>query len=414
MKGPRTIAIFPPQHGSEADILKRVIKALQGYYPDLDSSIRDGHEFSQRALEQHIEIESKHGQSGIQCNHDHPFSRLSSGEKRKALLDHLLSQNPTVLLLVSPLESLDRHKRAYFVQALQSLPSKAWLIQVLFRKEIMLPNTQEIFILDGTGRLIPVADPPHFPAETGNSKGPMPLHPSGTEPASYSSLIKMNGVSLYYQHRCILRDIFWEVRTGEFWELSGPNGSGKSSLIGLITGDNQKAYGQPLELFDRPRGSGESVWDIKSQIGYFTPAQLQGFEGYQSAEALLLSGYYDSIGLYQTPSDRQQRIVREWLNWLNIQGHLPFRQLSPGQQRMLMTVRAALKYPPLLILDEPTLGLSPAQIDEFAELINGLFQTRDCSIIYVSHYPEKGLYPTHHFTLSPSAEGSKGSIHKLP
>lgn len=413
MKGPRTIAIFPPQSGSEADTLKQVIAGLQNYYTDVDFSTPDFLEFSQRALDRYIEIESRHGQSGLNFNRNNPFGSLSSGEKRKVLLDHLLGQHPEVLILFSPLESLDAQNRAYFIQALEPLHSKVWMIQILYRKEFLLAWTDEVLIMDKTGALVPESDHPRLPKFQTNSKGPIPLNSTRKEPATFSTLVKMNGVSLHYKDRCILKDIFWEVKPREFWELSGPNGSGKSSLIGLITGDNHKAYGQPFELFDRPRGSGESVWDIKSQIGYFTPNQLQGFGGYQSAEALLISGYYDSIGLYQTPSDRQQRIAREWLNWLDIPNQVPFRKLSPGQQRMLMTVRAVLKFPPLLILDEPTLGLSPEQIAIFVELVNSLHREIDCSIIYVSHHPEQGLLPTQRLLLKPSAEGSRASVSQL-
>ena len=307
-----------------------MIAGLQNYYTDADFSTSDYLEFSQRALDRYIEIESRHGQSGLNFNRDNPFSSLSSGEKRKVLLDHLIGQYPEVLILFSPLESLDAHNRAYIIQALEPLHSKVWIIQILYRKEFLLPWTEEVLILDKTGGLIPETDHPRLPKFEAHSKDPMPLSSTRQETVSFSSLIKMTGVTLSYKDRSILKDIHWEVKTREFWELSGPNGSGKSSLIGLITGDNHKAYGQPFELFDRPRGSGESVWDIKSRIGYFTPAQLQGFGGYQSAEALLISGYYDSIGLYQTPTDRQQRIAREWLHWLEIPNQLPSESCLQG------------------------------------------------------------------------------------
>ena len=53
--------------------------------------------------------------------------------------------------------------------------------------------------------------------------------------------------------------------------LTGSNGSGKSLLLSLICADNPQAYANDLTLFDRKRGSGESIWEIKDAIGYVSP-----------------------------------------------------------------------------------------------------------------------------------------------
>ncbi|MEI9944741.1 MAG: ATP-binding cassette domain-containing protein [Chitinophagaceae bacterium] len=53
--------------------------------------------------------------------------------------------------------------------------------------------------------------------------------------------------------------------------LSGPNGAGKSTLLSLVTADNPQAYANDVYLFDKKRGSGESIWDIKKKIGFLSP-----------------------------------------------------------------------------------------------------------------------------------------------
>ena len=75
-----------------------------------------------------------------------------------------------------------------------------------------------------------------------------------------------------------------------------------------------------------------------------------------------------------------------------------------------MTVRAFLKQPPLLILDEPTWGLDPDQVDLFVGLVNQLFAASQCGLIYVSHHREPGLQPTHRIQLIPHEEGSTAQI----
>lgn len=72
-----------------------------------------------------------------------------------------------------------------------------------------------------------------------------------------------NGV-VSYNERPILNNLSWQVNPGEHWQIVGPNGAGKSTLLSLITGDHPQGYSNDLTLFGRRRGSGETIWDIKS------------------------------------------------------------------------------------------------------------------------------------------------------
>ena len=65
----------------------------------------------------------------------------------------------------------------------------------------------------------------------------------------------------------VLNNLHWTVKQGENWAIVGPNGAGKSTLLSLITGDNPQAYANEICLFGRPRGSGETIWEIKKLIG---------------------------------------------------------------------------------------------------------------------------------------------------
>src|SRR5690606_33778533 len=78
----------------------------------------------------------------------------------------------------------------------------------------------------------------------------------------YEWIVKMEGVSVTYGNENILRDINWEIRQGERWALSGANGSGKTTLLSLINGDHPQDYANDIILFEKKRGSGESIWDI--------------------------------------------------------------------------------------------------------------------------------------------------------
>ena len=198
----------------------------------------------------------------------------------------------------------------------------------------------------------------------------LPIH---RNQAISNPLIQFNNVSVQYNEKAILKNINWEINRGDFWQLTGANGSGKTTLLTMLTGDNPKAYGQNIVLFGQKKGSGESVWEIKKKIGYVTPAMTELFNGRHSLEKMILSGLYDSIGLYKTPTIQEKIVANKWIDLIGLQSdkNTYFYQLPEEKQCLALIARAMIKHPPLLILDEPTHGLN----DEMASLLITLINT---------------------------------------
>lgn len=171
----------------------------------------------------------------------------------------------------------------------------------------------------------------------------------------------MNRVNVSYQGHPILRDVDWTVRRGEKWALVGANGSGKSTLLSLICGDNPQAYANDIVLFDRRRGTGESIWDIKKRIGYVSPEMHTYYLEPIPCEEVVASGFFDSVGLYRRCTPEQTAAAREWLRLFDAEdlAGKPFTQISYGQQRLVLLARAFVKDPDLLVLDEPFHGWTP-------------------------------------------------------
>ncbi|MBK6976855.1 MAG: ATP-binding cassette domain-containing protein [Cytophagaceae bacterium] len=161
-------------------------------------------------------------------------------------------------------------------------------------------------------------------------------------------------------------------KKGDKWALTGPNGSGKSSLLSLINADNPQGYQNELYLFDKRRGTGESIWELKQKIGFVSPELQQYFNKQTLVWKVVASGFFDAAGLFRKISGEQSTLVDTYLNLMGI-GHLkdrPLQQLSNGQQRLVFLARALVKNPPLLILDEPCQGLDYNQMVFFRELLN--------------------------------------------
>ena len=201
----------------------------------------------------------------------------------------------------------------------------------------------------------------------------------------------MHHVTISYGRRTILRDLDWTVMNGDRWALTGQNGSGKSTLLSLVCADNPQSYACDITLFDRPRGSGESIWDIKRHIGYVSPEMHRSYKRNLHAIRIVASGLMDSVGLYAVPQAEDYAKCRFWLDIFGI-GDLaerPFLQLSSGEQRLVLLARAFVKDPQLLILDEPLHGLDLWNRRRVKDIIEAFCQREGKTMIMVTHYLEE-------------------------
>ena len=169
--------------------------------------------------------------------------------------------------------------------------------------------------------------------------------------------------------------------------ITGPNGCGKSTLLHIITGDNPKCYANDLRIFGVRRGSGESIWELKRHMGIVSPEIHRNHHIPGTARQVVLSGLFDSIGLYQKASAAQERMALQWLEWIGLphKATQAFRRLAFAEQRLVLIARALIKLPRLLILDEPTQGLDEDNRHELLRLLEKIAAHQISTILYVSH-----------------------------
>ncbi len=339
---------------------------------------------------------------------------LSHGESRKVFLARLLMHSPRLLILDDPYVGLDRETRQILAAGIAQLmaggdPKLLWIGS---RCE-ELPDSIDHVLVVRDNQVTAVGDRQtvlhslEFKANffQSNKKGltsqTLPAYNvaiygyasalnRNSEPDSVP-LIEMDNVSVMYGNVEVLKDISWTVRQGERWMLLGHNGAGKSTLLSLILADNPQSYANSMRLFGKERGSGESVWDIKKNIGWISPELQIYYAKSVSCLEVVCSGLFDSVGLYQTGSADQTVTAMNWMNAFGIEalaGSL-FNAISAGQQRLVLLARALVKNPALLILDEPCQGLDSAHRDNFIGLIDRLCQQIPVTLIYVSHHQEE-------------------------
>ena len=318
---------------------------------------------------------------------------LSSGELRKYKLAASLFTNPRVLIMDNPFIGLDAQTRDQLKELLTMLAKEQGLQIIL-----VLAKTDEIpeFIT----HIVEVKEMKVMPkvAHRGqslcNPVANAPYSQQGQSPcatAAPEEVIKFNKVTIRYGTRTILKDLDWTVRKGEHWSLSGQNGSGKSTLLSLVCADNPQSYACDISLFGHQRGSGESIWDIKKHIGYVSPEMHRSYKQNIPAIQIVASGLKDTVGLYVKPNEAEQAQCRKWLKIFGI-GHLAdrnFREMSSGEQRLILVARAFVKEPSLLILDEPLHGLDDVNRRMVKNRVDEYCQDPEKTLIYVTHYQEE-------------------------
>ena len=369
--------------------------------------------YGQSTIEKIMDEERRHDKYPITTASNKSLGSMSSGEQKKALLHYQVNQQAGFIILDDWNATVDTGNIKVLQQLITEAAQKMQVVQLFYRKQDLLPFVQEV-IVASEDNTFTVQSPQEFlQAQTAAHHFALNDIPHFFEWNSFTCdpLVQLNNVSVQYEGRPVLNNISWTIRPGEFWQLMGPNGSGKTTLVSMIIGDNPKAYGQDMYLFGRKKGSGESVWDIKKNTGYFYPAMALFFTRNDTVENMIISGFTDSIGLYQRPTESQQMIAKEWMRLLGPQyHHKRFNDLTAGQQRIVLVIRAIVKLPPLLILDEPAAGLDDENTAIFIQLINTLAALKKIAIIYISHRSEPQIRPGKVFELVSGAMGSEGVV----
>jgi molybdate transport system ATP-binding protein len=212
-----------------------------------------------------------------------------------------------------------------------------------------------------------------------------PSRPAG-EP-----LVEMRNIHVAFGAYVVFDNLNWTVRRGEHWAVVGPNGSGKSTLLSLITGDNLQVYANEVLLFGKRRGEGESIWDIRRRIGVVSPELQLRYRKPVPVREVVLSGFFDSIGLYRRAEPAQEAVAERWLEILGMADHAErmFTRLSYGEKRLALIARAMVKSPELLILDEPCQGLDRPNRERILALLEGIGEQTATGLIYITHHEEE-------------------------
>ena len=325
------------------------------------------------------------------------FRKLSTGETRKVMLIRAFTSRPNMLVLDEPFDGLDHDSLLWLQGHLRELASTVPMVMVLNRLDECPDFITHVAYVDD-GRLLHQVDREN---EQAVAELDQLLHLQTTElelpkadPATKlppldprEPLVRITGANIRYQDNTVFENLDWTIEPNQHWQLSGPNGSGKTCLLSLITGDHPQCYVNDIKVFGFQRGSGESIWQIKQYIGYVSTALQWEYRVGAGLRNVVVSGFFDSIGLYSKSTEAQRVIADQWLELLGMSARKdePFNGLSFGDQRLVLIARAMVKHPPLLILDEPCLGLDDVNRQLVLALIERICRSSETTVLYVNH-----------------------------
>ncbi|GAA4916223.1 ATP-binding cassette domain-containing protein [Mucilaginibacter defluvii] len=319
---------------------------------------------------------------------------LSNGETKRLRIASALIKSPALMLLDNPLAGLDVNTRQEFNNIISKITQTGTAVIITAAPNEIPPAITHVAVLKD-GAIVETSLRENFDAGKykfdtsraidGNAIAELTKQ---TYASPFEYIVNMRNVNIRYGENQVLKDVNWQIKPGEHWALLGPNGAGKSTLLSLINGDNPQAYANDIMLFDKKRGSGESIWDIKKKIGYVSPEFYQYFPADNSCLQVIESGFYDTLGLFRQSTSAYQQKALQWMQVLEIDKYArnALKNIPASAQRLCLLARALVKNPPLLIFDEPCQGLDTHQQEHFKHVIEQICQNTPVTLIYVTHY----------------------------
>jgi molybdate transport system ATP-binding protein len=350
---------------------------------------------------------------------------LSTGEMRKVIIAKAMLKSPRLLILDEPFDGLDPAAKDLMKNTIAGMTNgNTRIILVTHRFDEITPNISHVLCLkDGTvflkgKREAVMAHPRIDRLYDGKQNGGINLaHDSHKtrfqENSTPETLIEMKNTSIGFGNIRVFSGLCWQMKQGENWAVIGSNGAGKSTFLRLITGDNLQAYANDIYLFGHRRGTGESVWDIKKRVGIVSSEFQIQYRKRITAYDVVLSGFFDSIGLYRHATAEQHTDAKTWIERLGATelAERRFDRLSDGEKRLVLLARAMVKSPTLLILDEPCQGLDPSNRGIILDLINQIGENLPTNLLYVTHHSNE-IIPSisHILKLDKQAEDKAATV----
>jgi len=199
-----------------------------------------------------------------------------------------------------------------------------------------------------------------------------------------ATMLKVSGLRVAYGGIQAVKGVSFEVHEGELVSLIGANGAGKTTTLKAITGTQPVADGQ-IEYLGKPI-KGQGAWDLVRQGLVMVPEGRGTFTRMTITENLQMGAFVRNDGEVQADIDK----VFELFPRLKERRNQLAGTMSGGEQQMLAMGRALMARPKVLLLDEPSMGLSPIMVDKIFEVVADI-HGRGTTVLLVEQNASRAL-----------------------
>ena len=186
--------------------------------------------------------------------------------------------------------------------------------------------------------------------------------------------VLVENISKNYGPQTALDHVSFELNTGELTGFLGPNGAGKSTLMRIITGYLSQDEGN-ISINGQP--ASPDKYQLRQSIGYLPENNPLYTDLYVTEYLLFAAGFYH----IENKKARVKEIID--MTGLGQEQHKKIQALSKGYRQRVGLAQALIHNPSVLILDEPTTGLDPNQLDEIRALIRAVSQEK--TVLFSTH-----------------------------
>src|SRR5438552_5351441 len=199
-----------------------------------------------------------------------------------------------------------------------------------------------------------------------------------------NTLLKVSGLKVAYGGIQAVKGVSFEVNEGELVSLIGANGAGKTTTLKAVTGIQPVAAGEIEYLGKSIKGQG--AWDLVKQGLVMVPEGRGVFSRMSITENLQMGAFVRSdreievdiekvFGIFPRLKERRDQLAGT---------------MSGGEQQMLAMGRALMARPKVLLMDEPSMGLSPIMVDKIFEVVNDI-HSRGVTVLLVEQNASRAL-----------------------
>ncbi|QFT98595.1 Hemin import ATP-binding protein HmuV [Roseovarius sp. THAF8] len=187
------------------------------------------------------------------------------------------------------------------------------------------------------------------------------------------SLLSVKDFTVSLRNRDVLRDVSFEIGTGEFVGLIGPNGAGKTTLMRAALGLLPFTGSSNLATLSENARARQAAW----------MPQAREIAWPVTVETVVMLGRTPYLSSIQNPADHDRKAVDDALDWMELTEfrHRDATQLSGGEQARVLIARALAQETPLLVADEPIAGLDPAHQISTMQTFAALARTGKSSLV---------------------------------